>query len=271
MGQIGELLTRIRKKKDLTLRDVEQATKIRIKYLQALENEDYDEIPGEVYVIGFLRTYCRFLGLDADVVVREYKEQTRAQQLAETETKAEETAETTGSHRGKAVPISKIVVPLVAILILAFLGIMIVNHGILQPDTVSTEQENVGQEQELPGSVVNDTGLDSTPVTGAEEEHVEEKQVQEENTAKQEELVSEGVNVEFLIEEGKCWIEVKSDDQVIYRGLLTGPVVKEFHADKRMEVVFGNAGVVRVTVNGEDLGIIGGMGERVVKVFTSEE
>ena len=72
MAEIGSLLreTRIRNKIDITT--VEEATKIRAKYLRALENEEWVVLPGPTYVKTFLRTYAQFLGLDPRLLVDEY-------------------------------------------------------------------------------------------------------------------------------------------------------------------------------------------------------
>jgi cytoskeletal protein RodZ len=72
MADIGSLLreTRIRNKIDITT--VEDATKIRAKYLRALENEEWSLLPGPTYVKTFLRTYAQFLGLDPHLLVEEY-------------------------------------------------------------------------------------------------------------------------------------------------------------------------------------------------------
>jgi cytoskeletal protein RodZ len=70
---IGDLLRREREKKGLSQSDVENAIKIRIRYIQAMETEQYQIIPGEVYRLGFLRNYARLLDLDADNIVNLYK------------------------------------------------------------------------------------------------------------------------------------------------------------------------------------------------------
>jgi cytoskeleton protein RodZ len=72
MAEIGSTLreTRIRKKIDITT--VEAATKIRAKYLRAIENEEWNLLPGPTYVKTFLRTYAQYLGLDAHLLVDEY-------------------------------------------------------------------------------------------------------------------------------------------------------------------------------------------------------
>jgi cytoskeleton protein RodZ len=70
---IGEVLKRTRTRRKVDIRTVEQRTKIRIKYLRALENEEWDVLPGPAYAKGFLRTYAQFLGLDGDALVDEYR------------------------------------------------------------------------------------------------------------------------------------------------------------------------------------------------------
>jgi hypothetical protein len=73
MPSIGETLreARMRQRHDIT--DVEAATKIRAKYLRALENEDFGMLPGPTFVKSFLRTYAEFLGLDPHLLVEEYR------------------------------------------------------------------------------------------------------------------------------------------------------------------------------------------------------
>ncbi|HET6493863.1 MAG TPA: RodZ domain-containing protein [Thermoleophilia bacterium] len=73
MFEIGNTLREARVRRKLTLQQVEEDTKIRVKYIQAMENEDFDVMPGATYVKGFLRTYAAYLGLDPDVVVDEYR------------------------------------------------------------------------------------------------------------------------------------------------------------------------------------------------------
>ena len=61
----------MRQRLDIT--DVEARTKIRAKYLRALENEDFGMLPGATFVKSFLRTYAEFLGLDPHLLVEEYR------------------------------------------------------------------------------------------------------------------------------------------------------------------------------------------------------
>jgi len=72
MFEIGQSLREARLKRDLTPADVQKAIRIRDRYLQALEEERWELLPGDAYVKGFLRTYADYLGLDGSLYVEEY-------------------------------------------------------------------------------------------------------------------------------------------------------------------------------------------------------
>src|SRR3954462_2839782 len=74
MPAIGETLRETRMRRRLDMTQVEAATKIRAKYLRALENEEWDLLPGPTFVKTFLRTYGEYLGLDARNLVEEYRQ-----------------------------------------------------------------------------------------------------------------------------------------------------------------------------------------------------
>src|SRR5919107_5752036 len=69
---IGKTLRLVREKRGLSLHQVEEATKIRTRYLRDLENENFDVLPA-VYMLGSLKTYAEHLGLDGAAIARELK------------------------------------------------------------------------------------------------------------------------------------------------------------------------------------------------------
>ena len=73
MPGIGETLREARVRQRVNIEELEQSTKIRAKYLRALENEEFGLLPGPTYVKSFLRTYAEKLGLDAHVLVEEFR------------------------------------------------------------------------------------------------------------------------------------------------------------------------------------------------------
>ena len=73
MADIGSTLREARMRSRIDISEVEVGTKIRAKYLRALENEEWDLLPGPVYVKSFLKTYGDYLGLDSRLLVDEFK------------------------------------------------------------------------------------------------------------------------------------------------------------------------------------------------------
>jgi Helix-turn-helix domain len=73
---IGATLREARNRRKLDLSEVEAAIKIRPRFLRAMENEEWDVLPDEVYTRGFLRTYAAYLGLDGERLAEEYRRAT---------------------------------------------------------------------------------------------------------------------------------------------------------------------------------------------------
>jgi len=111
---VGEQLRKQRKARGISLIEISEHTKIGKKYLEALENEEYQVLPGETYAIGFLRAYAKYLELDEVAILKQYKEQKNLPQ-----TKADSGPEGTG---GKGESNQSLWLPLLAVLVLAGLG-----------------------------------------------------------------------------------------------------------------------------------------------------
>jgi cytoskeleton protein RodZ len=74
MPDIGATLREARMRQRIDISEIESETKIRAKYLRALENEEWDLLPGPTFVKTFLRSYADYLGLDSRQLVEEYKQ-----------------------------------------------------------------------------------------------------------------------------------------------------------------------------------------------------
>ena len=73
--QIGDTLREARMRQKIDITEIEAKTKIRAKYLRAMENEEFDLLPGSTFAKSFLRTYADALGLDSHRLVEEYRAQ----------------------------------------------------------------------------------------------------------------------------------------------------------------------------------------------------
>jgi cytoskeletal protein RodZ len=84
MPSIGDTLREARMRQRLDIADVEAKTKIRAKYLRALENEEFGMLPGPTFVKTFLRSYAEVLGLDPHLLVEDYRARYEARDDSET-------------------------------------------------------------------------------------------------------------------------------------------------------------------------------------------
>ena len=79
MPSFGETLKRERELRQISLREISEATKINLRYLEALERDDFRHLPGGVFNKGFVRAFAQFIGIDADAMVTAYLDEERSQ------------------------------------------------------------------------------------------------------------------------------------------------------------------------------------------------
>jgi cytoskeletal protein RodZ len=75
MSSFGETLRRERELRQISLREISEATKINLRYLDALERDDFRHLPGGVFNKGFVRAYAQFIGIDPESMVMAYLEE----------------------------------------------------------------------------------------------------------------------------------------------------------------------------------------------------
>jgi len=80
MSSFGETLRRERELRQISLREIAEATKINLRYLDALERDDFRHLPGGVFNKGFVRAYAQFIGVDPETMVMAYLEEDGRQQ-----------------------------------------------------------------------------------------------------------------------------------------------------------------------------------------------
>jgi len=75
----GEELRRERELRQISLREVAQATKINLRFLEAMERNDFADLPGGLFNRGFVRAYCQYIGVDSEAMVNAYLLEVRTQ------------------------------------------------------------------------------------------------------------------------------------------------------------------------------------------------
>jgi len=256
---LGEILRNEREKQNLTIKDIERDTSIRALYIESIEKADYDVLPGEVYLKGFIKTYANYLNLDGTEMLKKYYEEKNAalpqEEIPVTEAVNSQTIKPIVS--AKAEPASTKT-----------------DFKERVEKSRNTQQVFIGVV--LAGLVVG--GLywgfssDDSPektVTKAPATTVAAPQVKDKTTAAPEKKY-EGVELTAKFN-GKCWTKVIADDKTIYEGTPKDGESLSWKADKEMIMTVGNAGAVQVTYNGKSLGEIGKTGDVLTKKFTNQK
>lgn len=125
---VGTILHEARNRRKIELSTVEAATRIRLRYLSAIENEEWDVLPGGVYTRGFIRTYAAFLGLDGERLVEDYRESVERWHRGPAEgARQGGPVESGGPSRWPSVPLAALAV--LAVIAVAALAILAIPDG----------------------------------------------------------------------------------------------------------------------------------------------
>ncbi len=285
MQGIGEILRKTREAKGITLDEVAETTKIRRKYLEAIEQEDFQSLPGEVYAKGFVTAYLKYLDIKErpDVVELMQKKPTpQPEASAQVEDEAEKerrtrvsrkTSQTVKRRKTPAAsfeekPLSKkssmiIILSVVAIILLLALQWFYTKS---QQDNLPPEND-VQQEEQQNGQQQGENGQ---PEDGS--------QTPDDPVARQEPVTTVYDGVEMHLEildlnantTEQCWMQITVDGQKTELTMSEGQV-QDLKATDSIQLNLGNAGVVKVTVNGQDLGTMGKQGQVVKREFKAED
>lgn len=244
---IGDTLRAARRQQRGSLSDAAAETRVRESYLAALEEEQWGALGGDVYVKGFLRSYAKYLGLDPDPLVDTYRAE-----FERPEDPAPIAPATSSALPGprRSPPQGLVWAGGVALLLVVF--IVIGSLGGDGGDTQLTDQAGPSPIPITPAT---------TPAPAAAGVDPDEPAVtSSEDASEAASEPFEELDVQVILD-GESWLQVTIDGEVEAEGLQEDDL--SYVADEQIEMIVGDAGVVRVEVNGEDQGSLGGAGDVV--------
>lgn len=259
---LGRLLKRAREERQIELDQAFRVTRIRRHTLEALENERWDELPSQVFVKGFLKTYAEFLGLDKKMVLEVYErisplEGDRSEFLKKV------------SPRKKRWPL-KVILPLLALAFIA--SIIYLNRRDISTVDKSFQylgrQAPIGEEKD---AAVREEGGDQVEVDEREApsrpESVEGTDLTEIATVAQK-PAEKPLPPRFTLTANvrdRTWIAIYVDDQPVEEYLFQPGETITWTAQKGFDILVGNAGGIDFLLNGTEIGTLGAEG-KVVRV-----
>jgi cytoskeletal protein RodZ len=268
-AKIGRYLEQKRKERGLSLEEVEQATKIRKRYLSGLEREDYAVLPDAVYAQGFLKTYANYLGLDGEALSRQLKSRRKPRRErgidydTNTEGRFEEPLISPrglqGTHK-RNVPTSAIFTLLVAMFVLAVVigslyfvgrGVQASRPGGDNPSPASPEKPPRKDEEQAAGAA-------RAPEAGRPEEQDAAGSRDQETAGEAPRPVPPNtLQVLINVQDRPSWLLIQTDGTTAYEQVAQPGFSETFEADRRLYIKSGDAGAVRVEINGQDAGTLG--------------
>lgn len=240
---IGETLVSAREAAGLSIQDVADRTRIRRTVVEQIERGDFGMCGGDVYARGHLRNIAAVVGLDPVPLLAEYDREHRphapsATQVFESETGAR--PERRGPNWTAAMA--------AALVVVAAIGLFQVVRGGSEPSTTADDLLS-----SAPSGSSSSSPTASSPAAAPSSSAVAVLPS------------SAGVTVQLTVAKGKSWVSATAATD--FQGLLDAGESKVFTDPRQVKLVIGNAGAVRLVVNGRDIGAPGGSGQVVRLTF----
>lgn len=252
---IGETLRAARRERGLSLDDVASETRIRQRYLSALEDEEFASLGEDVYVKGFLRSYAKYLGVRPEPLLHEYQRSFGR----DPDDVVALTASVSEARQPMPLPRAVRVVATAAAVVL-LLGIVAVlgdgDRTTAEPPPLALDPTASPGSAAPAGPTAAPTAARTpTPTPGAT------------TTA----APASGVEVRVLVSGGDSWLRVAVDGRVEVEGVQPDGTALEFSGEDEVVLRIGNAGAVQLVVDGENIGPAGASGEVVDRTYRAAD
>ncbi len=282
MQSIGEALKNAREQKGISLEQAEEDTKIRKRYLQALEDGEYSIIPGSVYVKGFLRNYANYLGLNQEEIMIEYKLLNSPVRENGPRTDIQEAINKrrTSNRTNRRANMITVVVALIALSTYAIYSFVFTrpqespdanqNKGPVQTEKPLQTNNKQNKGAEKSNNKINDKPGTEDNKAGMPDQATPEKIDLVEGPDGKIPVAGDQVKVVLKGNKQPSWARVTVDGRIIFTGEIKPGEVKTYTGNNGVKIRLGNAGGVEVNVNGQELGTLGSFGEVVDKEYLKE-
>ncbi len=298
VGSFGERLRREREMRGVSLEEIVASTKIGKRLLLALEEEQFDLLPGGIFNKAYVRAYAKCVGIDEDEAVAAYLAAAN-EAPPDTRVIAQQHA---SIHSNRPAPRSGFpILPVLILLVVVAGGIggwkLYQQHQSAQakpaatppPETFpqspstaasatgSTQGEQGGasttapvQQSSVTGSAVRQAASSAAAVPPREISHTQETPAESSANRPASANAPAGPPFEITVRpKDNAWVSIKSDGRYVVRGIIRPPEVKTVHATDEVVFYTGNAGAVDVSFNGKNVPVPGGPNQQQVLVFGS--
>jgi cytoskeleton protein RodZ len=265
----GTHLREAREKRGVSLRQIATSTRISIRTLEALENNEIKKLPGGIFSRAFVRAYAQEIGLDPDEAVREFVHQFPLEHVTAGTKSANERVVAHGEEgvRRRQQQFSLAVTLAILIPIAALVVYFVISSrqssaadGAVEAASRVTPRDGAGADGSLPTaqpSPSSTAGVALSPAANVKASPT--------STASRTGVIAPNEPLRLRIApSGPCWVRVKADGEIRHQKLMQKGEVFEHEASDGFEVLVGDAGTFRYTINNHPGRITGESGDVVV-------
>jgi len=239
MKDIGNFLRERREARGISLIEVEKDVKIRKKYLQALEEGNIDVIPGKTYLIGYLRNYSKYLGVDEeniDQIIQTYhnleKQKSNSKKTKEEHIYLKRKDKSLFEKKNFFFPINIKYVYLTSFVLIIFIGLLLLNRSLKEAQDFPVPSPEIGNETKLNiEEKADDIGALAEELIESEAEAIITEY------PAQDSILTEKLPILKLIATDKTWVKILSEDNTIFEGILFEDEEFLWETDQALDII----------------------------------
>jgi cytoskeleton protein RodZ len=229
MATVGQELKRERELRDISLKEIADSTKINIRFLRALENDQLDFLPGKFFTKGIIRTYADYIGLESDKILDLHYENIRREEQKEEARNKPGPEKETAAENHKAI---KPIVVIISILLTLFIIALVFKDQLFPAKNIQIVIPS--QTEILPSPAMDALAY----------------------------IEMQGIYLDIFFEE-LTWMRLYADEELILDGLQPPGKQTAVHASSLIRIHTGNAGGFSFFINGQPGKSLGKPGEVV--------
>lgn len=264
---LGEKLKQAREAKNISLIELQEKTKIQLRYLEAIENNDFASLPGDYNTKSFLRAYAKEVDLDPEQVIREYQgapieEDLTQYQNAKGSRAAQYKKDDKKSAWMKVVP--TLILTLVFVLIVGSVAYAFIReHNRYAANSDVKEEYSV--DNQVKESVSSSSKKEETKSSTSSSEKKKKKEpkmsIKKDSSSGQTVTmtakdIKDTAKVVLTGKNGRCWVSATADGQSLFQGVVEmgqSQTLEIPHSAKQVSIRLGNAPMVSAKLNDETL------------------
>lgn len=253
MESVGARLKKIRLGKGITLEEVHKKTRVHLSILNAIEENRLVNL-NPVYIKGFLKIYCNFLGVDQKDFIIDYKEPAASEKKVSSGEKKDKPEPLFKNTAEKIVPFSPKIKLKTVFLFIAAVICVFSFYSLGKNISSKLKSKSLFQKKDIPVAAADKI-----------KNKAKEKNKSEGIQAKPA-LVRLGIRTKDA-----SWISVKADAKVIFQGILKKGRYETWQAKDKIEFSLGNAGAVVLEVNGKVVSSVGRNGQTIKNITITKD